>query len=238
MGKPRLLDLFCCAGGAGMGYARAGFEVVGVDKDPRPHYPFAFIQADVLTLTPAFLAEFDAIHASPPCQAHSGTHNIHRKGRVGGYRKPRESDARDDHKNLIPETRLLLQSARRPYVIENVVGARPHLIQPLMLCGTQFGLQVYRHRLFETNFPVGGLLPAHQPHVRGATKATDGYSTLARGASIICCAGNNFRRVEGMAAMGLDWPMTRWEVAQAIPPAYTEFLGRQLMAYIQRREAA
>lgn len=108
MEKLKLLDLFCCAGGAGMGYAQAGFDVTGVDIVPRPRYPFAFVQADVLTLDPAWVASFDAIHASPPCQAHSALKSMHNA---------------KDHPDLVPQTRAMLVASGRPWIIENVVGA-------------------------------------------------------------------------------------------------------------------
>jgi DNA (cytosine-5)-methyltransferase 1 len=149
MSRPRLLDLFCKAGGAGMGYSRAGFEVVGVDKEPQQRYPFCFVQADALEYAAACGHCFDAIHASPPCQADS----IMRRGRWKGR----------EHPQLIPQTRELLISSGKPYVIENVVGA--DLIDPIMLCGSMFGLrtkhgsQLRRHRLFELNWELGCLLP-------------------------------------------------------------------------------
>jgi len=118
--KPRLLDLFCCAGGAGVGYSRAGFDVVGVDIDPQPHYPFPFIQADALTLDPKFIASFDAVHASPPCQAYSDL----AKRNGNAHEWPR----------LIEPIREILIRSGLPYVIENVDGAP--LINPVVLCGT------------------------------------------------------------------------------------------------------
>lgn len=246
--KPRLLDLFCCAGGAGVGYHRAGFDVVGVDNRPQPRYPFEFIQADCLTLDPAFIASFDAIHASPPCQWFSRTHGMAPKGRTGGgnggYKVPRERAARDDHPNLMPQARALLRASRRPYILENVLDARRAMVDPIMLCGTMFGLRVYRHRLFEANFLI--VPPAHPAHTHGLTSGAGnskgrgrGYSASTHGAAMITVAGNNFNRREGMAAMGVDWEANQKEVAQMIPPAYTEHLGKQLMAHIQaRRQAA
>lgn len=219
--KPRLLDLFCCAGGAGMGYARAGFEVVGVDLRPQPRYPFEFIQADVLGLDPEWVASFDAIHASPPCQIHSVSAHMH-KGRDTG------------HVDLVPQTRAMLKASGRPYIIENVVGAP--LEQPLMLCGTMFGLKVYRHRLFECSLFC--FAPHHAQHTQGETLSAKGYSRHSSGAAMICVAGHNFNREDGAAAMGIDWPARREEIAQAIPPAYTEYLGRQIIAQIQQARAA
>ncbi|HEY5176310.1 MAG TPA: DNA cytosine methyltransferase [Terriglobales bacterium] len=118
--KPRLLDLFCCAGGAGVGYSKAGFEVVGIDIDPQPHYPLPFIQADALTLDETFIASFDAVHASPPCQAYSDL----AKRNGNAHEWPR----------LIEPIREILIRSRLPYVIENVDGAP--LINPVVLCGT------------------------------------------------------------------------------------------------------
>ncbi len=245
--RPRLLDLFCCAGGAGVGYSRAGFEVVGVDVNPQPNYPFRFIQADVLSLDPTWISCFDAVHASPPCQWFSRTHGMAPKGRTGGgnggYKVPRERAARDDHPNLMPQTRALLAAARRPFILENVLDARRAMVDPIMLCGTMFGLRVYRHRLFEANFLL--IPPPHPAHAHGLCSGEGnergkgrGYSASTHGAQMITVAGNNFNRREGMAAMGVDWEANQREVAQMIPPAYTEFLGRQLMAHIQRRAAA
>ena len=145
--KLRLLDLFCCAGGVAVGYNRAGFEVVGIDIDPQPHFPFEFIQADALTLDPKFIRSFDAIHASPPCQSYSDL----AKRNKNAHEWPR----------LIDPVREMLKKAKRPYVIENVEGAP--LIDPIVLCGTMFKeLKVIRHRLFECNFTV--TVPPHGKH--------------------------------------------------------------------------
>jgi DNA (cytosine-5)-methyltransferase 1 len=145
--KPRLLDLFCCAGGAATGYNEAGFEIVGVDVKLQTNYPFAFVQSDALTLDPKFIATFDAIHASPPCQSYSDL--AKRNGNADAW--PR----------LIDPIRDLLVGSGLPYVIENVEGAP--LRNPVMLCGTMFkGLRVLRHRLFEADFPI--LTPRHGTH--------------------------------------------------------------------------
>jgi DNA (cytosine-5)-methyltransferase 1 len=149
--KPRLLDLFCCAGGAAMGYHQAGFEVVGVDIAPQRRYPFAFIQSDALKLDPRFLALFDAIHASPPCQAYSKAQRLRK----------------NDHPDLIIPTRKMLEATGLPYVIENVPGSP--LRSPATLCGGMFSeLKVYRHRWFETNQPLWW--PAHRPHLAQQVK--------------------------------------------------------------------
>ncbi len=155
--RPRLLDACCCQGGASKGYHDAGFDVVGVDIDPQPRYPFEFHRADVLEVLracdpyPEVLGwRFDAIHASPPCQAHSGTQRIQQ----------------NDHPDLIGEMRELLERTGLPYVIENVPGAP--LRDPVELCGEMFGLRTYRHRLFETNWPL--TVPLHPQHVAPQAK--------------------------------------------------------------------
>lgn len=217
--RPRLLDLFCCAGGAGVGYSQAGFDVVGVDIAPQPRYPFEFIQADVSALDVDFLRTFDAIHASPPCQIHSITAKLNPKSAA-------------KHGDFIDITREKLVASGKPYVIENVPGAP--LLNPVVLCGTMFGLRVFRHRLFESNVFI--LVPSHQSH-RGTTNSSRTYSTFAGGADMICVAGHNFKRVDGAAAMGIDWPARREEIAQAIPPAYTRFIGEQLLAHLRASPA-
>jgi DNA (cytosine-5)-methyltransferase 1 len=197
-----------------MGYYRAGFDVTGVDIVAQPRYPFAFVQADALEYVAAHGHEYDAIHASPPCQGYSVTKFIH--GR--------------EHTQLVDETRRLLQATGKPYVIENVVGAPLH--NPIVLCGVMFGLKVYRHRLFETNpFFLG---PPHTPHPKGSvTNSYRSYSAHASGATHISVAGHNFNRLDAMRAMGIDWHMTREEVAQAIPPAYTQYIGAYLMQALE-----
>lgn len=216
MKRPRLLDLFCGAGGCAVGYHRAGFDVVGVDNKPQKNYPFEFIQGDALE----YLAEngysFDAIHASPPCQRYSVSTAPH--GRIG----------RDAHPDLVEPTRDMLDWTDRPWVIENVVGAP--LRDPAVLCGMMFGLRVLRHRLFETNFSLTA--PPHPKHPSGML--TNSHRAYDRGQSqFVCVVGHNFSREEGEKAMGIDWMGSRRELAQSIPPAYTEFIGRQLLAALK-----
>lgn len=214
--KPRLLDLFCCAGGAGMGYQQAGFDVVGVDKDPQPRYPFPFLQADALSLDPRFLRHFDAIHASPPCQAHSNAQRIQRR----------------EHPDLIAPTRRMLAASGLPYVIENVEGAP--LIDPIMLCGSMppfTGLRVYRHRLFEVNFELRR--PAHFGHVTPQTM----MGRPPKDGEFMHVVGNFSGVAAARAAMGIDW-MTRDELREAIPPAYTRYIGEYLLAAIEARRQA
>jgi DNA (cytosine-5)-methyltransferase 1 len=206
--KPRLLDLFCCAGGAGMGYHLAGFEVVGVDLEPQPRYPFEFHQADALTFP---LDGFDAVHASPPCRDHTSLTSV-----AGGF---------DGTGWMLPATRARLESSGLSYVIENVMGAdmRPDLV----LCGGMFGLRTYRHRQVE----VGGfglMRPAHPRHVaRTATSRRRERWAQGWHVSITGDVGTYV----GPEAMGIDW-MSGDELCQAIPPTYTRFIGEQLMAHL------
>jgi DNA (cytosine-5)-methyltransferase 1 len=216
----RLLDLFCKAGGAGMGYYRAGFEVTGVDLEPQPRYPFEFHQADALEFLAEHGHEFDVIHASPPCQAYSAAQHLGR-ARNGDY---------PEHPDLIGSTQELIYPTGRPFVIENVSGARSKLGASIMLCGLTFGLKVYRHRYFEVSPYM--LAPAHIAHNDQTPSAGNGKSP--KGFISVCGSGG----VRGMNAgeileywsyaMGIDW-MTRDELAEAIPPAYTEWIGRHLI---------
>jgi len=213
-----LLDLFCGAGGAAMGYYRAGFDVVGVDIKPQPRYPFRFIQDDAIRFLKKRGAEFDAIHASPPCQAYSAASaHLRKQGR--------------EYPDLIAPVRRCLKDISKPYVIENVAGAP--LVSPIMLCGTMFGLGVFRHRYFESNVCLFA-----PPHLKHDGKLGDGkYFCICGGAG----KHNNWGRkihkgtkAEWSDAMGIHW-MTRKELTQAIPPAYTEFIGRQLLNYVELR---
>ena len=205
--KPRLLDLFCGAGGAAVGYHRAGFDVVGVDIKPQPHYPFEFHQADALTFP---LDGFDAIHASPPCQAYT---SMRRLGKNAGRDAP----------ELVEPTRARLIVSGRPWVMENVVGSP--LLNPLRLCGSSFGLGVRRHRLFESSGLIFGLPCRHdlQPEpvaVYGDHPQQPGDKTYrVRRARTLA---------EGQAAMGIDWMPWR-PLTQAVPPAYTEWIGARLL---------
>lgn len=223
----RLLDLFCGAGGAAVGYHRAGFEVVGVDIKPQPNYPFEFVQSDALRflVEVAGLCEFDAIHASPPCQAHTSMSNRWRG--AGGEA--------DSHIDLIPETRRLIHSTGLPYVIENVPGARSSLVDPIVLTGEMFHLGVHRPRLFESNIhlkapakprPSSYSVGVYGKHHDGRLLWRRKDGTEQRAASSL---------IEGSVAMGIHW-MTWRELCEAIPPAYTEYIGLQLRAHLMTRE--
>lgn len=222
--KPRLLDLFCCAGGAAKGYQRAGFHVTGVDKRPQPRYAGdAFIQGDVLDLPLWWLAEFDAIHASPPCQHYSDL--AKRNGNA------------DAHPALIGAVREMIQCANRDYIIENVEGAP--LRNPVVLCGTMFpGLRVKRHRLFESNVRLSAPAACPKKHPLHFThdKRKAHYGKLDEMTAFVQVTGGGNCSVRAASdAMGIDW-MTKEELNEAIPPAYTEFLGRQLLAHIEDRK--
>jgi len=213
--KPKLLDLFCCAGGAGTGYSKAGFDVTGVDLSPQPNYPFPFIQADALKLKDSFLGSFDAIHASPPCQSYSDL-------------AKRNKNA-DKWPRLIEPVREMLKNTRLPYIIENVEGAP--LISPMILCGTMFPtLRVLRHRLFETNFPIEP--PAHKPHPKVHTfdrrKSHFGKTNEWKD-FVQVTGGGNCTLEAAKDAMGIQWKITKGEINESIPPAYTSFIGRKLI---------
>ena len=227
--RPRLLDLFCGAGGASVGYHRAGFEVVGVDISPQPNYPYEFIQADALEYLRAWIDDsawdyepFDAIHASPPCQRYSQ------------MSKCRPGLANDYH-DLIGPTRDLLERLAYdhrswdnpiglPCVIENVPGAP--MRADVTLCGQMFGLPLYRHRLFKSNVRL--FEPPHPEHVIPASKA--GHWVPG---TIMSVSGHVAPIKLAREAMGIDWT-TREELAEAIPPAYTEYVGAWIFASVQR----
>lgn len=226
--RPHLLDLYCKAGGAGMGYSLAGFDVTGVDIEPQSRYPFAFVQCDALEYVEAHGHEYDAIHASPPCQGYSVMR--HAPGAVGAPR-------------LIGATRNALRVTGRPYVIENVEGARSEMVDPVTLCGSMFGLgaqgcQLQRHRLFEANVPLivptcrhhdGPVIGVYGGHARRRAAAHGG-----RGTRDVWEGGHWAAASE---AMGIDW-MTLKELSEAIPPAYTQFVGYQILAHRMIRSMA
>ncbi len=217
--RPRLLDLFAGAGGAAMGYHRAGFDVVGIDIAPQPHYPFMFIQGNAMTYASLVSFRYDAIHASPPCQGYTSMNNRH------GSVSPK----------LIAETREILERSGRPYVIENVSGAKRHLRNPVELTGEMFGLGVHRPRLFEVHPMILGLArPRRQKDPTAVYGKHDQRRLWTR------TDGSELHAAtleEASVAMGIDW-MTWDEIREAIPPAYTQYIGSQLMVALGHAERA
>jgi DNA (cytosine-5)-methyltransferase 1 len=222
--KPLLLDLFCGAGGCAMGYHRAGFRGVGVDHSRQPHYPFPFVQTDAIAFAQELFwgtavkgyrpQEVALIHASPPCQAYS------RMSRAAASNAPK----------LIPAVRRLLAATCKPYVIENVEGA-PLEWPYVLLCGTMFGLRVRRHRIFEVRPATLFLTPACACRNGVAKGRLIGHRVAGRYA-----AGRTkpprHTEAERREAIGVPWMSAR-EARQAIPPAYTEFLGRRLLGLME-----
>ena len=213
---PLLLDLFCGAGPAAVGYHRAGFDVVGVDIAPQPKYPFPFVQGDALAVPPSAIQAFDIVHASPPCQSYSDLAKRNRNAHMW----PR----------LIEPVRELLSQAEIPYVIENVDGAP--LKEPTVLCGTMFeGLRVLRHRLFETSFPLR--TPPHQRHplVHTFDKRKRHYGKTDEWTDFVqVTGGGNCTIAAAHDAMGIDWVrLSKREINEAIPPAYSEFVGGEIL---------
>jgi DNA (cytosine-5)-methyltransferase 1 len=219
MNRPRLLDLFCGAGGAAMGYHRAGFDVVGVDNQIQHRYPFLeILQADALAVLAdlEYCRDFAVIHASPPCQAYSTL------GKQTARRYP----------DMVGEVRAALQLVGRPYVIENVIGAP--LRDPIMLCGSMFGLGIggmtlRRHRLFESEVP----LVAPGPDDCASKDIVGVYGTGGGWNRVM--PGGGGMKVQGEAAataLGIDWTRAQADLAQAIPPAYTEWVGGRLLSEI------
>lgn len=226
--KLKCLDLFCCGGGASAGYARAGFYVTGVDIQAQPGYPFAFERGDAIQYLVENWNRFDFIHASPPCQGYSK----HVSSASSRYVKTKGMD----EPRLIAGLREILQSIQRPWVIENVSGARSDMNATLVLCGTMFGLPISRHRLFESSFVIEQ--PEH-PRCRGVAKQyAEKHGWEYRDMS---CTGKG-RRV-GTAdrwaqILGIEHPMTQHQLTECIPPAYTEHIGRCAMAHIQATRSA
>ncbi len=227
----KLLDLFCGAGGCAVGYHRAGFtEIVGVDVRPQKRYPFAFVEGDALQYLAAHGHEYDAIHASPPCQRYSRAAFMHTNHR---------------HPDLLGPTRSLLEASGKLWVIENVDGA-PMQSPAVRLCGLMFGLKVFRHRWFETNWLLFG--QSHPSHA-GKLIGRDGMCcVVGHGGGVSRrmrdqmarnrhgCGGQQ-GKADWARAMGIDW-MSRDELAQAIPPAYTEYIGTQFIEAIRAVRAA
>lgn len=190
-----------------MGYSRAGFDVVGVDISPQPNYPMKFVQSDALEYLSEHGHEFDAIHASPPCQAYTKAQRIQK----------------NTHPDLVGPTRDALIALQVPYVIENVPGAP--LIDPIMLCGAMFGLGTYRHRLFESNVVITP--PEHPEHIAKNAK----MGRQPKPGEFMHVVGNFSGVAQAREAMDIKW-MVRDELREAIPPAYTEYIGRTLKEYV------
>lgn len=217
--KPKLLDLFCCAGGAAMGYSQAGFEVIGVDIDDQPNFPFQFVKHDALAIPQSFLKAFDVIHASPPCQSYSDL--AKRNGNADMW--PR----------LIDPVRDLLKRSKKPYIIENVEGAP--LLDPVILCGTMFPeLRVIRHRLFESNVELHPGTHQKHPLVFTHDKRKSHFGKLDQNKSFVqVTGGGNCTVANARDALGISW-MTKNELNESIPPAYTRFLGLQVIEQVDR----
>jgi DNA (cytosine-5)-methyltransferase 1 len=220
--KPRLLDLFCGGGGAAMGYHRAGFDVVGVDINRQPNYPFTFWQGDALQFLRTLIADggpWAAIHASPPCQAYTR--------KAADWGRPRNHWL--EHPDLLGPTRELLVASGLPYVIENVPGAP--IRHDLMLCGTMFGLAIRKHRYFESNADLGWAPSSCSDH-------SECYNPWA---------GKGRSAEKLREAMGIDWlPISggasrkagyTGDLFNAIPPAYTNHVGLRLMEALRERAA-
>lgn len=210
--KLKLLDTFCKAGGCSVGYHRAGFEVTGVDIEPQPKYPYEFIQADAMEILrdKAFLSKFDVIHASPVCKRYSTI--------------TKTAGTNEDHPDQILEVRELLKASGKCYVIENMPGSP--LQNYVELCGTMFGLNVVRHRWFECE-PALFFPPAACNHHKPVVKHGRKPDRLKNFAAVT----GHFSDVEfAQKSMGIDW-MGQHELAQAIPPAYTEWIGLQIQEH-------
>ena len=236
MRRPKLLDLYCCEGGASTGYARAGFDVYGVDlfhDFDRHNYPFPSMGGDAISIMVALLAgaglrfgagrerlrlsDFAAVAASPPCQASSALTKGTNQGR--------------EYVNLIPETRRLLALTGLPTVMENVQGS--DLRRDLTLCGEMFGLDVIRHRYFEID-GFAATAPTHKPH-RGRVRGwRHGQYHDGPYLAVYGDGGGKGTVTEWQAAMGIDWTDSRRALAEAIPPAYTELIGAQLLDHINQ----
>lgn len=229
--RPRLLDLFCGAGGAAMGYHRAGFDVVGVDIAPQPNYPFEFHHDDALAFLPRRWSDYDAVHASPPCQFFT---QMRASWRAQGVN--------DGYADLLTPTLEILRQIGLPYVVENVIGAGHAMRATVTLHGGMFGLGVHRPRHFETSFlvlapkapinrdPVG----VYDSRPRGKTHHRTRLNGNGKGRSEMKIART---LEEGQEAMGIDW-MIWSELKEAIPPAYTEHIGSYLLAEVERRTKA
>lgn len=201
----KALDLCCCGGGASAGLSQAGFDITGIDIEPQRHYPFKFIQANILDLDYDFISQFDFLWASPPCQEFS---TASMQFRLKGKQYP----------NLIEAVRIMFVNSGKPYVIENVEGAP--LIKPIMLCGTMFGLDLYRHRIFESNFPI--TQPTHNEHIAKQTK----MGRPVKQGEFIHMVGHFSGVPLAREVTGCHW-MNQYELAQSVPPVYSKYMAEQ-----------
>lgn len=217
--KPVLLDLYCGGGGAAKGYQDAGWYVIGIDNQPQPSYcGDEFYLGDALTLGYVLAARADAVHASPPCQGYST-----------------QTADKSRHPRLIEPTRDLLEATGLPYVIENVEGARKHLRNPVRLCGSSFGLDLRRHRYFETNWPLQGKPCDHSWQTPRFQSLDRSMVISGRLATVVGVHGNINYAGEfehRCRAMGIDW-LPNAELVEAIPPAYTRHIGAQLASHVR-----
>jgi len=208
----KLLDLFCGAGGAAMGYHRAGFKVVGVDIKPQPRFPFEFLKFDAFEYLEKHGHKFDIIHASPPCQ---------------GYSHLTPKRYKDSHERLIDKLRVLLKRSGKPYIIENVAGAMPELKDPIMLCGSMFGLRCWRHRYFETSFTLS--VPMKCDHSEIPLLVTTASKASRERRQRLGMKPKTVKNAP--EAYGIDW-MDFNGLKECIPPAYTQYIGEQYSVVI------
>jgi hypothetical protein len=214
----KALDLFCGEGGAAKGLHDAGFEVMGIDINPMPEYPYTFLQADAMKLDKKFLQQFDFIWASPPCQAYSAGGNV---------------NSRKKYPKLIPGVRKMLEDAGVPFVIENVMGAPLQKDRTIMLCGDMFGLKVIRHRLFEMH---GFILQAPKHLKHKGTVSSGAYQGVYTGGRCGCFGNNKVRNKlkvgsikDWQNAMGITHITTRKGLAESIPPKYSYYIARNFL---------
>lgn len=222
-----LLDLFCCAGGAATGYHRSGFRVVGVDRDDQPNYPFEFVRGDALTFLRENGGDFDAIHASPPCQPYSTG--------VVSASSPWNHTKGKDEPALIAATHELLRETGKPWVMENVMGARREMPDPwFVLCGAMFGRPIPRHRVISTNWDSPA--PEHPPCRGLAKRSSEELGWDYRDMSVTGKGRRAGTSKRWAYLLGVEHTMTQHEMAEAIPPAYTEYIGGHLQAWLTRNE--
>lgn len=223
--RPRLLDLCCCAGCASVGYERAGFDVTGVDIAPQPNYPFEFHLANAVDFLVAHGHEYDAIHVSPPCQPYSSG--------VTSASSPWNHTKGKDEEALIGVFHEILLAQDKPWVIENVMGARPHMPEGwFVLCGSMFDRPIPRHRVFATSFD---LTPPGHPKCKGlAKRSSEELGWEYRDMSVTGKGRHAGTSQRWAYLLGTEHHMTQHEMAEAIPPCYTEFIGSRLIEEVRK----